>query len=118
MSTVDPVLSLIRPEILALTPYSSARKESSGGRIWLDANENPKTPSAFSPFVALAKEGSDRQFNRYPDPQPADLVATLVSMGAKVHEVRAGRISLEQRFLGLVARDRAAAGTPSAQWLR
>ena len=46
MSTVDPVLSLIRPEILALSPYSSARKESKGGRIWLDANENPTTPSA------------------------------------------------------------------------
>jgi ABC-2 type transport system ATP-binding protein len=47
-----------------------------------------------------------------------DLVATLVSMGAKVHEVRAGRMSLEQRFLSLVARDRPPAGTPSAQWLR
>ena len=47
-----------------------------------------------------------------------DLVATLVSMGAKVHEVRAGRSSLEQRFLALVARDRPPAGTPSAQRLR
>lgn len=43
MSAADPVLSLLRPEILALAPYSSARKESSGGRIWLDANENPLT---------------------------------------------------------------------------
>ncbi|HEY4245513.1 MAG TPA: histidinol-phosphate transaminase [Lacunisphaera sp.] len=66
MSTTDPVLSLIRPEILALTPYSSARKESSGGRVWLDANENPVTPSAGKPT-----------FNRYPDPQPADLIAAL-----------------------------------------
>jgi ABC-2 type transport system ATP-binding protein len=47
-----------------------------------------------------------------------ELVATLVSMGARVHEVRAGRTSLEQRFLALVARDRPPAGTPSAQWLR
>jgi len=47
-----------------------------------------------------------------------ELVATLVSMGAKVHEVRSGRTSLEQRFLSLVARDRPPAGTPSAQWLR
>ena len=68
MSTVDPVLSLIRPEILALTPYSSARKESSGGRVWLDANENPKTPSAGKPFL-----------NRYPEPQPADLVSALAA---------------------------------------
>lgn len=66
MSNVDPVLSLIRPEILALTPYSSARKESSGGRVWLDANENPETPFAGKPL-----------FNRYPDPQPPDLVNAL-----------------------------------------
>jgi len=47
-----------------------------------------------------------------------DLVALLVSMGAKVHEVRSGRTTLEQRFLALVARDKPPAGTPSAQWLR
>jgi ABC-2 type transport system ATP-binding protein len=47
-----------------------------------------------------------------------DLVSTLVSMGAKVHEVRSGRTSLEQRFLALVAQDRPPAGTPSAQRLR
>ena len=47
-----------------------------------------------------------------------DLVSTLVAMGAKIHEVRSGRMSLEQRFLDLVARDRPPAGTPSAQRLR
>ena len=47
-----------------------------------------------------------------------DLVATLVGMGAKVHEVRSGRTSLEQRFLSLVAQDRPPAGAPSAQRLR
>jgi ABC-2 type transport system ATP-binding protein len=47
-----------------------------------------------------------------------ELVAQLVSMGAKIHEVRSGRGTLEQRFLDLVARDRAPAGTPSAQSLR
>jgi len=52
-----------------------------------------------------------------PDRVPG-LVATLVSMGAKVHEVRSGRMSLEQRFLSLVSRDRPPAGTPSAQRLR
>ena len=67
--TADPVLSLVRPEILALTPYSSARKESSGGRVWLDANENPLTPHADAP-----------RLNRYPDPQPADLVAKFASL--------------------------------------
>ncbi len=66
MSSTDPVLSLVRPEILGLTPYSSARKEAQTGRIWLDANENPQTPSAGRPL-----------FNRYPEPQPPDLIAQL-----------------------------------------
>jgi ABC-2 type transport system ATP-binding protein len=46
-----------------------------------------------------------------------ELVATLVSMGARIHEVRSGRSSLEQRFLALVARDRPPAGTPGVERL-
>ena len=52
------------------------------------------------------------------DAQVPDLVAQLVAMGARIHEVRSGRSSLEQRFLELVARDRPPAGTPSAERLR
>ena len=66
MTSVDQVLQLVRPDILALAPYSSARKEAQGGRVWLDANENPATPAAGQPL-----------FNRYPDPQPPDLLASL-----------------------------------------
>jgi histidinol-phosphate aminotransferase len=62
----DSVLRLVRPEILALAPYSSARKEASGGKVWLDANENPLTPHAGAP-----------RLNRYPDPQPPELVSRL-----------------------------------------
>jgi histidinol-phosphate aminotransferase len=69
MTPIDQVLSLVRPDILALTAYSSARKESKGGRVWLDANENPQTPSAAKPLL-----------NRYPEPQPADLVAQLATL--------------------------------------
>src|SRR4051812_19091505 len=69
MSPIDQVLKLARPDILALSAYSSARKESKGGRVWLDANENPETPSAHRPLL-----------NRYPEPQPADLVATLAAL--------------------------------------
>ena len=69
MNSADPVLALIRPEILALAPYSSARKESKGGRIWLDANENPETPSAHQPLL-----------NRYPDPQPPALIEKLATL--------------------------------------
>ncbi|HSL97543.1 MAG TPA: ABC transporter ATP-binding protein [Candidatus Deferrimicrobiaceae bacterium] len=47
-----------------------------------------------------------------------DLVATLVQMGARVHEVRSGRTSLEQRFIELVGQDRPPEGTPSASLLR
>jgi ABC-2 type transport system ATP-binding protein len=47
-----------------------------------------------------------------------ELVAQLVSMGARIHEVRSGRSSLEQRFLELVSRERPPAGTPSAERLR
>ncbi|HEY4301355.1 MAG TPA: histidinol-phosphate transaminase [Candidatus Didemnitutus sp.] len=73
MSAVDPVLKLVRPEILALTPYSSARSEAKGigaaaATIWLDANENPETPSAHGPLL-----------NRYPEPQPGTLVAQLAA---------------------------------------
>ncbi len=69
MSAVDSVLKLVRPDILALSAYSSARKEAKGGRVWLDANENPETPSARQPLL-----------NRYPEPQSADLVAQLAAL--------------------------------------
>lgn len=77
MNDADSVLQLVRPDILALTAYSSARKESKGGRaspepsrwVWLDANENPETPSAHQPLL-----------NRYPEPQPAGLVAQLAAL--------------------------------------
>jgi histidinol-phosphate aminotransferase len=69
MTSVDQVLALVRPDILALAPYSSARKEAKGGRVWLDANENPSTPAAGQPL-----------FNRYPDPQPPDLLAKLAGL--------------------------------------
>ena len=79
MTAIDQVLSLVRPDILALSAYSSARKESKGGRIWLDANENPVTPAASLPSIALEKEGR-MNLNRYPEPQPADLVAQLATL--------------------------------------
>src|SRR6185503_18498534 len=44
-----------------------------------------------------------------------DLVSQLVSMGARIQDVRSGRSSLEERFLELVAGDRPPAGTPSGQ---
>lgn len=67
--------SLVRPNILALEPYSSARSEYSGkGSVFLDANENP--------FGI---------YNRYPDPMQRVLKEEL--SGIK-------NISLENIFIG------------------
>lgn len=49
--------TLVRPHLLSLTPYSSARDEYSGKEgVFLDANENP---------LGSASAG---RYNRYPDP--------------------------------------------------
>jgi ABC-2 type transport system ATP-binding protein len=75
----------------------------------LPAIERFGTPSLEGDLLAIRPMAAD---------DVPELVAQLVSMGAKVFEVRSGRSSLEQRFLELVARDRPPAGTPSAQRLR
>ena len=52
MKEID-INSLVRPNILKLKPYSSARMEFQGNAsVWLDANENPY----------------GTRYNRYPDP--------------------------------------------------
>jgi histidinol-phosphate aminotransferase len=61
--------SLARPEIVAMKPYSSARKEAPGKGILLNANE--------SPWPLLDEEGS---LNRYPDPQPTELILRLANL--------------------------------------
>ena len=68
--------NLVRPNILALKPYSCARDEFKGraASVFLDANENPY----YSPY------------NRYPDPLQEELKARL----AEVKGVPANRIFL------------------------
>jgi histidinol-phosphate aminotransferase len=58
--------SLARPDILAMKPYSSARKEAPGEGILLNANECPW------PLIE-----STASLNRYPDPQPASLLSRM-----------------------------------------
>ncbi|TGE28614.1 histidinol-phosphate transaminase [Hymenobacter metallicola] len=71
--------TLIRPNIRAMQPYSSARDEFQGeARVMLDANEN-----------SLGSAGPDR-FNRYPDPQQRAVKAAL----AKLKGVEPGQIFL------------------------
>ncbi|WP_159467530.1 histidinol-phosphate transaminase [Dyadobacter sp. 3J3] len=58
--------SVIRPHILTLAPYSSARDEYTGhSGVFLDANENP--------YGSVTVE----DYNRYPDPYQAEIKAKL-----------------------------------------
>ena len=69
----DPFRPLLRPHLLALEPYSSARSEFAGeAEVYLDANENP----------------FETGHNRYPDPLQRALKAKL----AEVHGVAPERI--------------------------
>ncbi len=63
MMTIEDVMALMRPNILALEPYSTARDEWQGGDIdvWIDANESPYNNGV----------------NRYPDPHHKSLKAQL-----------------------------------------
>jgi ABC-2 type transport system ATP-binding protein len=79
---------------------------------------SPDDLPAFERFGPPALEGDLLRIRPMDAAEVPDLVAILVGMGAKVHEVRSGRTSLEQRFLALVAQDRPPAGTPSAHRLR
>lgn len=72
MNTRD-IERLVRSEILAMTPYSTARDECEGcPEIFLDANENPY----------------DNGFNRYPDPHQKALKRQI----AKVKGIGEDRI--------------------------
>lgn len=64
------VLDLVRPNVRAMQPYSSARMEASRGGVLLNANESPWPPYA----------ADDHDWNRYPDPQPAALVERLANI--------------------------------------
>lgn len=70
------IVKLLRPNIAALTPYSTARDEYSGPiGVFLDANESPY----------------DNGCNRYPDPHQARLKARIGALKG---------ISAENLFLG------------------
>ncbi len=66
---IDRLSQLVRPNILALQPYASARDEFTGhAAIFLDANEN----SLGSPLAT--------DYSRYPDPQQKVLKNKLASL--------------------------------------
>jgi histidinol-phosphate aminotransferase len=72
---MKPIKQLLRKNIEALTPYSSARDEFSGSAsVFLDANENPY----------------DTGYNRYPDPYQQEVKKRI----AEIKGVQAGQIFL------------------------
>lgn len=93
------VLDLARPELLRMQPYSSARMEASEGKVWLNANELPWSQS--NPLSS--------GLNRYPEPQPAELIAALAALyGVAAKNVFVGRGSDEA--IDLLTRSFCAAG--------
>lgn len=70
---MDWIYKKARPEIVNLEPYSSARLEHSGsGEIALDANESPWLPYPESSYLT--------SINRYPAPQPRELLQQLAAL--------------------------------------
>ncbi|UDG80164.1 histidinol-phosphate transaminase [Candidatus Steffania adelgidicola] len=73
------ITHLARSNVLALEPYESARRLGGQGKIWLNANEFPR-----SPYYALR----DGDLNRYPSCQPTAVVNSYaVYSGVKAEQV-------------------------------
>lgn len=70
--TMD-IEAIARPEIVAMRPYESARKNTAADGILLNANESP---------AALVDDPEWRRLklNRYPSPQPAELKCRLAEL--------------------------------------
>ena len=82
---MNPILELARPDILALQPYQHAAWEPSLERM--HANEMPWRASGDTSIAGL---------NRYPEPQPAELIAHLAALyGVTPDNVLGGRGSDE-----------------------
>ncbi|MGF7140114.1 histidinol-phosphate transaminase [Roseimarinus sediminis] len=78
---MKPIKQLLRPNILALKPYSSARDEFSGSAsVFLDANENPY----------------DTGYNRYPDPYQMEVKKRIAEIkGTQTNQIFLGNGSDE-----------------------
>lgn len=56
---------LARKNVQKLTPYQSARRIGGNGNVWLNANEYPVAPQF---------ELTEQTLNRYPEPQPEQVI--------------------------------------------
>lgn len=104
MELTDEIKGLVRPNIAALTPYSTARDEYDGGLgIFLDANESPYSNG----------------YNRYPDPHQKALKEKLSAIkGVPVKNIFCGNgsdeaIDLMFRVFCVPGVDNAVAISPS-----
>lgn len=105
MTTTD-ITKYIRPNILSLVPYSTARDEFKGGDIsvWLDANESPY----------------DNGVNRYPDPHQKALKQKIAELkGVPADRIFIGgagsdeAIDLTYRIFCIPGQDNVVAISPS-----
>lgn len=64
---------LARPEVLAMRPYASARGTAAADGVLLNANEAPAVLLDDPAWASMA-------LNRYPSPQPGDLVRRLAAL--------------------------------------
>jgi histidinol-phosphate aminotransferase len=74
---VNKLLQLANRSIAKLTPYQSARRLFSGGRLFLNANESP---------FANDYQVDSEHFNRYPDCQPPELVTAYANYAGLTKE--------------------------------
>jgi histidinol-phosphate aminotransferase len=83
---MNGVLGLVRADLRDFAGYASARRGTTSGSVWLNANE--------SPWPNPADSGAGA--HRYPDPQPAALTSRLAQLyGARPDQLLVGRGSDE-----------------------
>lgn len=82
---ISDIIALARPAVRNMAAYKSARSLGLQGEIYLDANESPWDPST-------GQSSARGTLNRYPSPQPPELVAALCDLyGVEKEWITVGR---------------------------
>lgn len=68
---------LVRKNVQKLTPYQSARRIGGKGDVWLNANEYPVAPHF---------ELTEQTLNRYPEPQPEQVISRYAQYAGVTNE--------------------------------
>ena len=99
----DRVAIVDRGRVVAEGPLTEILG-SSDTRIRVEGLAPRALEAELGAFGPATFDGSELVVAGLDDDRVPDLVAALVGLGVRVHEVRSGRESLEQRFLELVGR--------------